>query len=67
VGAGAGPSARFITSRIDLIYVRHALWRQHRSGDPNQWDEEPEDKQDPVPVLERPDAKKDQQKDVNDA
>jgi hypothetical protein len=47
--------------------MRHPLWRQHRSSDPNQRDEEPDDEQDQMPVLECPDTEKNEQKDVKDA
>lgn len=61
------PSVGLVASRIELVHVRHAFWRQHRANDPEKRYDEPEDQQDPVPVLERPDTKKEQQEDVDDA
>jgi hypothetical protein len=64
---GTPPSVSLVALRVQLVHVRHALWWQHRSDDPEKWDHEPEDQQDPVAVLERPDTKKKQQKDVDDS
>jgi hypothetical protein len=47
--------------------VGHALRRQHRSNDPEKWNDEPEDQQDPMTILIRPNTKKKQQEDVDDA
>jgi hypothetical protein len=58
---------RLAAAGIHLIHAGHAFRRQHCPNDPDDRDEKTEGEEDVVLVLERPDAKDDQENEIQDA
>jgi hypothetical protein len=66
-GRGAAAPNPLAATGIQLIDMGHAFRRQHCPNDPDHRDDKTEGEEEVVLVLERPDAKNNQEHEIQDA